>query len=179
MNHNLSAVLRTVLCVLLMAVVYVLQAVFSLRFSIFGVHIDLLPLLVAAAGLVMGPGTGLVCGLAAGILYDVSGTLTEGLYPIYYMISGIGCGLLAVRYRGRETRCVMLCSVGMITVLSLLRYLFYFQFMGDTGFLIFAWDMAVRALLAVVLSPLVLAVVRRIGGRKRRRSEHISTSPQA
>lgn len=173
MKHNLSACLRTVLCVLLLAAAYVLQASLGLRLSVFGVHIDLLPLIVSAAGMVMGSGMGLVCGLAAGILYDVSGTGVEGMYPLYYMIGGIACGFAGERFRGRETRGTMLCAVCMITILALLRYLFYFQF-GSTGILIFVRGMALQALLAVVLSPLVLFLVRKISGKKRRR---ISISP--
>lgn len=179
MNQKVSDTLRTALCVLLLLAAYLLQSGLGLRLAVFGVHIDLLPLIVAAAGVLMGSGTGLVCGLAAGILYDVSGAGVEGIYPMYYMVWGIASGFAGSYYRGRETRAVMLCAVCMITALSLLRYLFYFQFVNDTGILIFARDMLARALLAVVLSPLALALVRRISGRRRHKPDRISTSPQA
>lgn len=166
MNQKLSAGLRTALCILLLALAYVLQTSLGLRISLFGMHIDLLPLVVAAAGIVMGPGAGLACGLAAGVLYDVSGAGIEGMYPFYYMICGIVCGLFRGRFNGREIRGTMLCSVCIITVLAVLRYLFYFQF-GSTGILPFVRDMVLQALLAVVFSPLVLVIVRRISGKKK------------
>ena len=166
MNQKLSVGLRTALCIVLLALAYVVQTSLGLRISIFGVHIDLLPLIVAAAGIVMGPGAGLACGLAAGVLYDVSGAGIEGMYPLYYMICGIACGFFRGQFRGREIRGTMLCSVCTITLLAVLRYLFDFQF-GSTGILAFARDMVLQALLAVVFSPLVLVVVRAVSGRKK------------
>lgn len=166
MNQNLSASLRTAACVVLLMLAYVVQASLGLRVSILGIHIDLLPLIVAAAGITMGSGVGLVCGLAAGVLYDVSGGGVEGLYPLYYMICGIVCGELRERMHGYEAYGTMLCSVCSITILSVLRYLFYFQFVA-TGIWAFVRDMLLQAVLAAVLSPLVLAVVRIISGRKK------------
>lgn len=176
-NRVLSAILRTVLCVLLLVIVSIFQASLGLRLSLFGMHIDLLPLIVAASGVVMGPSTGLVCGLAAGILYDASGTSVEGLYPMYYMVCGIASGMYGEHYQRHDVINVMLCSMGTITVLSLLRYLFYFQFVNDTSILIFARDIAARALLALILSPIVLLIVRKIKGKERHNPDQISTSP--
>lgn len=91
-QHNLHFAVRVVCCILLLTLAYVLQSSLGVRVSIFGVHIDILPLIVAAVGIVMGSGAGLACGLFAGLLYDVAGTGVEGLYPLYYMICGIACG---------------------------------------------------------------------------------------
>lgn len=164
MNKTWLTALRTALCIALLALAYVLQTSLGLYFSIWNAHIDLLPLLVAAAGIVLGPGAGLACGLAAGVLYDVSGVGVEGMYPLYYMLCGIACGELRARFGG--VRGVMLCSACMVALLALLRYLFYFQFV-NVGVLPFARDMAVQLVLAVALSPLALALVRATGGRKK------------
>ncbi len=166
MNQKLSVSLRTVLCILLLALVYVLQTSLGLHISIFSVHIDLLPLIVAAAGIEMGSGAGLACGFAAGVLYDVSSVGIEGMYPLYYMICGIACGYFRTYFVGREIRGTMLGSICTIALLAVLRYLFYFQFM-NTGIVAFLRDMALQILLVVVLSPLVSMIVRRISGRKK------------
>lgn len=165
MKHNH---LRTVLCAVLLAAAYVLQTSLGLRISIFGAHIDLLPPLLAAVGVVMGSGAGMVCGLVTGVLYDISGSGVDGIYPLYYMIWGIGCGFAGERYRTRELRCTAVCAVGMLLVVALLRYLFQFQFYG-ADILLFARGLLLRAALAAVCSPVMLWIVRRIGGRKRRR----------
>lgn len=157
--------LRTVLCVALLAAAYVLQTSLGLHVSVFGTHIDLIPPLLAASGVVLGSGTGMVCGLAAGILYDISGSSVEGVYPLYYMVWGIACGFAGERYRTRELRCTLLCAVGMMAVIALLRYLFQLQFYG-ADILLFARITLLQAALAAVCSPILLWIVRRIGGRK-------------
>lgn len=88
-QHNLHFAVRVVCCILLLTLAYVLQSSLGVRVSIFGVHIDILPLIVAAVGIVMGSGAGLACGLFAGLLYDVAGTGVEGLYPLYYMFAAL------------------------------------------------------------------------------------------
>ena len=67
-QHNLHFAVRVVCCILLLTLAYVLQSSLGVRISIFGVHIDILPLIVAAVGIVMGSGAGLACGLFAGLL---------------------------------------------------------------------------------------------------------------
>ncbi len=178
MNQKLSSILRVAAYAVLLLVVCVLQCSLGVRVTVFGAHIDLLPLILSATGVLLGPGAGLACGLAVGVLYDASGATIEGLYPLYYMICGMAAGYFGAHVRRHETIGVMLCSACMITLLSLLRYVFYFQFVSDTSILIFARDMAIQALLAIVLSPFVLMAVRRISGKRRHRSDRISTDPQ-
>ncbi|MCD8355157.1 MAG: rod shape-determining protein MreD [Clostridia bacterium] len=174
-QRNLSFVLRVALCIVLLVVAYVLQCSLGIRFSIFGVHIDLLPLIVAAVGVVMGSGAGFVCGFAAGLLYDVSASGIEGIYPLYYLICGILCGTAGERFRNRQIRGTMLCSASVILALAAIRYLFLFQF-SDMGILIFARNIAAQLLLAVVLSPIVLVVVRMVSGRKKTASISLEQS---
>ena len=163
---NLPPALRVVLCMVLLLVAYVLQRTLGVRLTIFGVHIDLLPLIVAAAAVLMGSGAGFVCGFAAGLLYDASGMGIEGLYPLYYLICGIVCGRIGEYFHNRQIVGTMLCSAGMVLALAAIRYLFLFQF-SDMGILVFARSMAVQLLLAVVLSPAVLGVVRRVSGNRK------------
>ncbi len=167
-QHNLHFAGRIVLCMLLLVLVYVVQSSLGVRISIFSVHIDILPLIVAAAGIVMGSGTGFVCGLFAGLLYDVAGTSVEGLYPLYYLIGGIVCGQLgANRFRHRQLRGTMLCTAGMIAALAAIRYLFSFQF-GNINAWLLITRTGLQIILALILSPIVLYIVRAISGRTKR-----------
>ena len=133
---NLPPALRVVLCMVLLLVAYVLQRTLGVRLTIFGVHIDLLPLIVAAAAVLMGSGAGIVC------------------------------GRIGEYFHNRQIVGTMLCSAGMVLALAAIRYLFLFQF-SDMGILVFARSMAVQLLLAVVLSPAVLVVVRRVSGNRK------------
>lgn len=166
-RRNLPPALCVVLYLVLLVVVYVLQRTLGVRISIFGTHIDVLPVIVAAVGVWMGSGAGFVCGFAAGLLYDISGISIEGLYPLYYLICGIICGNVGEYFRNRKVLATMLCSGGMVLMLAMLRYLFLFQF-SDMGILVFARRMAVQLILAVVLSPVVLIVVRKISGNSKK-----------
>ncbi|MDO4287309.1 MAG: hypothetical protein Q4C40_06245 [Eubacteriales bacterium] len=166
-QRNLSSILHTILCIVLLVLAFVLQSSLGVRFAVFGVHIDLLPLIVAAAGAVIGSGAGFVCGFAAGLLYDVSGgSSIEGLYPLYYMLCGILCGIAGEQNQNHPVRTGVLGSVCSILALAALRYLFYFQF-SDMGILNFIGDIVGQLLLAVILSPVVAVAVRRMSGRKK------------
>ena len=61
---------------------------------------------------------------------------------------------------------VVLAIIALVLALAAIRYLFLFQF-SDMGILVFARSMAVQLLLAVVLSPAVLVVVRRVSGNRK------------
>ena len=50
-QHNLHFAVRVVCCILLLTLAYVLQSSLGVRVFIFGVHIDILPLIVAAVGI--------------------------------------------------------------------------------------------------------------------------------
>lgn len=167
MKWSAAAVLRTVGCILMLVVAYLLQTSMGVRISIFGTHIDLMPAIVAAAGVMLGSGSGLACGLAAGILYDAAGTGVEGLYPLYYMICGIACGYLGVRFRGREKLCTALATVGTVELLSILRYLFYLQFEGSDA-LIFLRSIIVQGILAAICSVPMLWLVRKMCAKKKK-----------
>lgn len=167
-QHNLHFAVRVVLCILLLMLAYVVQSSLGVRISIFSVHIDILPLIVAAAGIVMGSGTGFVCGFFAGLLYDVAGTSVEGLYPLYYLICGIVCGQLgANRFRHRQLRGTMLSVAGMIAALAAIRYLFSFQF-GNISAWLLILRTGLQIILALILSPIVLRIVRVISGQGKR-----------
>ena len=164
-NDRKSVGLRTVICIALLVVAYLLQTTFAIQ--IFGTHIDILPLIVAASAVLMGSPVGMICGLIAGILYDASGIRIEGIYPIYYMICGIVCGYMGDKFRGREWLCTTGCSVGIVISLNVLRYVFYFQF-EQAGMFPFLCDVFVQAIVAAVCSIPVFWLVRKIYIKKQK-----------
>ena len=174
MKQNAFGGLRTVLCVVVLLAAYVCQTSLGLRVSIFGAHIDLLPPLLAAVGVVMGSGAGMVCGLVVGLLYDISGSGIDGVYPLYYMIWGIACGFYGERCRTHALRCTLVCAVGMTAAIALLRYLFALQFDG-ADLVLFARGLLPKLALMAVCTPLVQWLVNRIAGSKRHRNAPLRT----
>ena len=168
MKHKLHFAVRVVCCMLLLALAYIVQSSLGVRISIFSVHIDVLPIVIAAVGIVMGSGAGLACGLFAGLLYDVSATGAEGLYPLYYLICGIACGQLGInRFRNHPLLGTMVGVTGMIAALAAIRYLFSFQF-GDMNTWLLIIRTGLQIILALILSPIVLRIVRAISGQNKR-----------
>lgn len=168
MKHKLHFAVRVVCCMLLLALAYIVQSSLGVRISIFSVHIDVLPIVIAAVGIVMGSGAGLACGLFAGLLYDVAGTGAEGLYPLYYLICGIACGQLGInRFRNHPLLGTMIGVAGMIAALAAIRYLFSFQF-GDMNTWLLIIRTGLQIILALILSPIVLRIVRAISGQTKR-----------
>lgn len=158
MKKTWLTVLRVVICMILMTAIYILQTSFGARLALFGGHLDLLPMVTAAAGFCMGSSAGLFCGLYAGILYD-AGAGIEGIYPMYYMFWGILCGYLGTRIQRFRGLCTAGCALGMHAVLFALRYLFFFQFEGEIGLRTFAHHLILNAVLTLVFAPLVYRLI--------------------
>lgn len=159
---RLTPVLHTGLTAGLVLLVYVVQVSLRLRVGAFAV-IDLLPPLVVAAGCVLGSGAGMVCGLLAGLLHDVSGAGIEGIYPLYFMLCGILCGYLSEHHPRARMRIALLCAACTVGIISVLRYLFYFQFVTQTGIAIFALHIARRMVVCMLLCPIAILLVRLLG----------------
>lgn len=167
-----SRALRILLCAVLMVLCFVAESSVGIRVSVFGAHIDFLPPIIAASALFLGCPAGLVCGVLAGALYDVSGVGVEGLYPIYYMIGGIACGLYGESqgWRRRPLRTTVIFAVCMPTALSIVRYLFYFQFVTESGLPFVLRGLAIQAALTALVTLPVYWLVSHISGARTRRS---------
>ena len=151
--------LRIAGCIALLIAAYLIQT--GLRLSAFHTHIDVLPLIVAAAAAFMGPHVGMICGLAAGVLYDASGVRIEGLYALYYMLCGIACGQLSLRFCAHKWLCTAAGAAGMIVLLTILRYVFWFQ-MEQAGILCVLQTLAVQIVFVLLLSALVVWLMRKL-----------------
>ena len=170
-----SRALRILLCAVLMVLCFVAESSVGIRVSVFGAHIDFLPSIIAASGLFLGCPAGMVCGMLAGMLYDISGVGVEGLYPIYYMIGGIACGLYGESqgWRRHPLRTAVIAAVGMPAALSIVRYLFYFQFVTESSLTAVLHSLLIQAALTALITLPVYWLVVRISGARRSRREQM------
>jgi rod shape-determining protein MreD len=75
-------------------VLSVLQIAAVSQLTIFGANADLLPLAVAAVGLLCGSMTGAIFGFAVGLFVDTALVQTMGLSSLVYVVAGYGAGRL-------------------------------------------------------------------------------------
>ncbi len=155
---------RVLACAVGIVLCFVVESSLSIRISVLGAHFDLLPPLVASAAVCLGSPAGMICGIVAGLMYDCSGAEVEGLYPLYYMCWGILGGLIGERHRVRQLNTIVILSIAMTVLLSLIRYLFYFQFVMDTSLIFVIKAIVASALLTMIVCPLVYWIVRAIAG---------------
>ena len=88
-----SAALPVRLAILVVAVVFVQIGVVS-EVPVFGVNVDLSPLLVAFAGLMCGSVVGAATGFAAGLLVDLALVQTLGVSSLLFTLIGFSTGRL-------------------------------------------------------------------------------------
>ena len=92
-DRTLSGSLLTRIAVLVVVVVFFQIGVVS-EVPVFGVAIDLSPLLVAFVGLLCGSTIGAVTGFAVGLLVDLALVQTLGLTSLVFTLVGFWCGRL-------------------------------------------------------------------------------------
>jgi rod shape-determining protein MreD len=90
---TLSGSLLTRIAVLVLVVVFFQIGVVS-EVPVFGVAVDLSPLLVAFVGLLCGSTIGAVTGFAVGLLVDLALVQTLGLTSLVFTLVGFWCGRL-------------------------------------------------------------------------------------
>lgn len=171
MTRQQSEALRVLGCAAVMILFYIVESSLGRFISVFGTHFDFLPPMVAATAILFGCPAGMVCGVLAGFLYDVSGAQLEGLYPLYFMLCGIVCGMIRDWYRIHRIALTAIFSVGMTLILSIVRYLFYFQFTVNTGVLYYIKGMVLQSILTAVICPLAFWIVRCIAESKWQKGE--------
>ena len=93
MRSSISAALLLRLALLAVAVVFFQIGVVS-EVPVFGVNVDLSPLLVAFVGLLCGSTLGAVTGFAVGLLVDLALLQTLGLTSLIFTLIGYWCGRL-------------------------------------------------------------------------------------
>jgi rod shape-determining protein MreD len=93
MRTTLSLSLPVRVALLALVVVFFQIGVVS-EVPVFGVNVDLSPLLVAFVGLLCGSTAGATCGFAVGLLVDLALLQTLGLTSLIFTLIGFWCGRL-------------------------------------------------------------------------------------
>jgi rod shape-determining protein MreD len=143
-------------------VVAILQVAAVSQITIFGINADLLPLTVAAAGLLCGSLWGAVFGFGTGLLVDAALIQTMGLSSLCYLTAGYAAGRLR-ELRDPQGAIVPIAVGAGATALVSFGYSGISFLLGQSApvsLLLFGQTVIVVAVNALVAIP-VYAVVRR------------------
>lgn len=152
---------KMVLYILFAALYYALQTSVFGTWSIRGFHIDLLPCFVVAAALLDGPKEGAIMGLTIGILYDVSFTGIDGIYPIFFLLFGVLAGIFSREVLSRNYISMVLLTIAEMLCVGLLRYFVFLRKAGASFSLVFQQIIG-GIVLACILGFLIYAVMKKI-----------------
>jgi rod shape-determining protein MreD len=117
---TLSGSLLTRIAVLVVVVVFFQIGVVS-EVPVFGVAVDLSPLMVAFVGLLCGSSIGAATGFAVGLLVDLALVQTLGLTSLIFTLVGYWCGRLR-ELRDPQAALTPLLVGGLATAASLVGY---------------------------------------------------------
>ena len=160
---------RAVVLPLLVVLAVVLQATVLARLPLPGAAPDLVLAVVVAAGLVEGSRTGMLLGLAAGLLTDLTGDAELGRLALVYVVVGYLAGLLQDDVGGSPL--VPAAVTGALAAVAVLLYAGEGVLLSDpriTGGALWrslASTLPYCAVLAMVVFPLVGALLRRADRR--------------
>ena len=146
---------------LIIAFIYVLQAVVVSRFTIFGVKADMLLIVTAISAVTFGAEKGFLVGLCCGIVQDVLGGSLY-LHTISKAVLGFIVGTFKESVFGTEEM-VALSAVLVATITNyLLELMLLFFFFGKpiASLLVIITSLAISCLLNSIIAPLLYPAVR-------------------
>lgn len=117
---------------LLLLMVLVLQDVVFGRARYFGTKISLIPLVIACVAMHGGAEKGGAFGLAAGVVWCLSGGDGGGMLIIFSTVCALAAGYLCDRYLNRNILSAAMMSVLALVLTQTLLFLFKL-YMGQTG----------------------------------------------
>ncbi len=146
----------------LVLVVVLLQVSAFASLPLFGGQIDLIPLLVAAVGLVAGSSAGAIAGFTTGLAVDLALGLNVGASSL--VLSAVGYGSGRFRELRDPANSLIPIPVAAVATLAYLLGLGFVSFMLDFGASV-SWLVLRHAIVSVALNALVelpvFALVRR------------------
>ncbi|MDD6352531.1 MAG: rod shape-determining protein MreD [Lachnospiraceae bacterium] len=157
---------RAVICLLLIAALYILQtAVFS-HLELAGVVPNLLLALVALTGFMRGRKEGMVVGMAAGLLLDTFSGQLFGIYALLFLLLGYLNGVVRQVFFGDDIKLPVL-FVGLTDIVyGICVYLISFASRGRTDFRFFFFNvMLPEAVYTIVISFVLYPLLQWIAGR--------------
>ncbi len=149
----------------ILVVLFVLESANGLPVRVLGQRVDILPFAVASVALLDGPVEGAIVGLLAGALYDLGFGGAEGLYALYYLLTGIAAGLLGQRFLRRVYPSALLLGTGMMLLLGLWRFVIIWVFGRTSEPLLYLQSMSGQTLVAALFSPIAYLAVRTVSRR--------------
>ncbi|HEV2889640.1 MAG TPA: rod shape-determining protein MreD [Frankiaceae bacterium] len=157
---------RLAVVVLSIVTALVLQTSVLARISFLGAKPDLVLVVVVCFALSDGPAVGMGAGFAAGLVVDLLGTHTLGLFALVLCVVGYAAGVIRSYFDRLATFTPMLV-VGALTAVTVLAYAGLSLLLGDVEV---SGEPLVRSLLLtslydVVLTPFVFAAVTALRSR--------------
>lgn len=136
---------------LLLLLVVLIQTVLLGKLSVFGVHFDLLPLLVCAVAVAFGAEAGGLFALCAGLFWALSGGSDGSILLVCLTLSAVLSGYLcdAVFHRRRTTALLMALMSLLLCGFGTLLVRIFLDGVGLWG----VWKVLVRAAISLPLAP--------------------------
>ncbi len=160
MQREQLSIPKMALYLIYAVIFYAVQSSLFGAWSFRGFHLDLLPAFVAAAALLDGPAEGAVVGIVIGLLYDVSMSGPDGLYPLFFLAFGLLAGALSSLSLSRNYISMLMLNAGEMLVLDLLRYFCYLLPQKGASFLLVLQQTVGGILMASVLCFIVYVPMR-------------------
>lgn len=154
-----KAIMWSLYALLLVGLV-LLQTVFLGRISIWGIHLDLLPVLTACVAVCCGAEQGGTFALCAGLLWALSGGSDGGMTTVCLTVSAIGAGYLcdAVLHRNLLTATVMCAMCCLVTFFGIYLVRIYLDGTGLWG----AAKCLLQTAVSLVTAPGIYWLARKI-----------------
>lgn len=165
MQRERISILKIITYAALLVLLHLVETSSGVHWRILGFRLDVLPAVMAAVALLDGPVEGVILGLITGVLYDIGFTGTEGMYPLYFMLFGVGAGLFSHRYLRKIFPSMLLITACSMLFLDLFRYGFLVLMGTSSSFLIFMRMACGETLVTLIFTPAVYLAVRFISRR--------------
>ena len=175
-RKNVLRVLRTVVIAALSVIVcFLLQGSVFSALSFSGITPNLLLVVTASFGLLLGDVRGMAVGVCCGLLGDIFFGPLLGFQTLLYALIGFGCGKFERSFFVDELRLPILLIVACDFLYGFVSYVFLFLVRGRFFFSYFLWhrilpEMVYTLLAAAALYPLLLFLYNRFM-KKRREDE--------
>lgn len=170
--------MNAVASVLLLIISFLLQSTLFSQFTIVGVVPNLLIIVVASIGFLVGRKYGLIVGFAAGMLVDVFFGSVIGIYALLYMYTGFINGLFKKILYPNDFRLPLGLIVGSDIIYGHACYIVFFLLKGDFHYFYYLRavilpEVVYTTVIACILYPIIQVIFRWIARHEEKVEETI------
>ncbi len=170
--------LNTIASVVFLIISFLLQSTLFSTFSVAGIVPNLMIIVVASIGFLVGRKYGLLVGFAAGLLMDVFFGSLVGIYALFYMYMGYLNGLFKKILFPNDFKLPIMLIVGSNLIYGHCCYIVFFLLRGDFNYLyylrkIIIPETAYTTLMACILYPVIQFTFRKIAAHEEKAEEII------